>query len=156
MITYWHNLNEREKWMVGIGALCLLFYLFYILLYSPLTSAVNEKAKQLIEKQETLAWMQTVRQQPKNQKVPQMINNAKLLALIGNQLNSGSLRQFPYQLQQTGPGDIQLSFDQVPFSQFLSWLWALGNDYAITLKQFSAERTETPGVVKLMVIITAK
>lgn len=156
MRNYWNNLNERERWMASIGSLCILFYLFYLLLYSPLTTAVSNKAAQLSEKQQTLAWMQQVRQQPKKQKVQQSINNAKLLTLIGNQLGTGSLRRFPYQLQQTGTGDIQLSYELVPFNQFLSWFWTLNNNYAIVLKQFSAERTSTAGVVKLQLVITAK
>ncbi|STX39098.1 type II secretion system protein GspM [Legionella feeleii] len=156
MRNFWNNLNERERWMVGIGSLFALFYLFYLLLYSPLTTAVSNKTAQLSEKQQTLTWMQQVRQQPKKQKVQQSISNAKLLTLIGNQLGTGSLRIFPYQLQQTSSGDIQLSYELVPFNYFLSWLWTLNNNYAIVLKQFSAERTPTAGVVKLQIVITAK
>lgn len=156
MRNFWNNLNERERWMVGIGSLFVLFYLFYLLLYSPLTTAVSNKTAQLSEKQQTLTWMQQVRQQSKKQKVQQSISNAKLLTLIGNQLGTGSLRFFPYQLQQTGAGDIQLSYELVPFNHFLSWLWTLSNHYGIVLKQFSAERTPTTGVVKLQIVITAK
>lgn len=154
--NYWNNLNVRERWMAAIGSFCALFYLFYLLIYSPLVSAVSNKSKQLIEKQETLAWMQQVRQQPKNQKKTQVITNAKLLALIGNQLTNNAFRHFTYQLQQTGSGDIQLSYDRIPYNQFLSWLWSLSNDYAITLKQLTVERTDTPGIVKLMLVLAAK
>jgi general secretion pathway protein M len=153
---YWHYLTERERWMVVVGTVCALLYLFYFLLYQPLRTAVNTKTRQLLEKQETLVWMQQVRQQPKkNQPTTQVINNSKLLALIGNQLSNNGLRQFTYQLQQTGSGDIQLSYEQVPFKPFLIWLWNLHNDYAITLKLFTAECTNTPGVVKQMIVITA-
>ncbi|KTD10533.1 type II secretion system protein GspM [Legionella hackeliae] len=155
-MNYWNNLNERERWMVGIAAACIIFYLFYLLIYSPLVTAVDTKSTQLQEKKETLAWMEQVRKKPKNQKIPQPITSSKLLALIGSQLNTGSLRPFTYQLQQTGQGEIQLSFEQVPFTQFLAWLWKLSNDYALILKQFSAERTDTPGVVKLTIIIAIK
>ncbi len=154
--NYWSNLTERERWIAAIGSVCVLIYLFYLLIYSPLSNSVNEKSQLLIEKQETLAWMELVRQQPKNLKKSEALSNTKLLALIGNQLSDKTFRQFPYQLQQTGPGDIQLSFDRVPYKQFLSWLWSLSNDYRITLKQFTADRTETPGVVKLLIVITAK
>ena len=156
LLNYWNNLNERERWMAAIGSLCVLLYLFYLLLYSPLASSVQTRSKQLLEKKETLAWMQQVRQQPRNQKSVQVISNAKLLALIGNQLTANNFRQFTYQVQQTGTGDIQLSFDRVPYNQFLSWLWSLANDYSITLKQFIIERTDTPGIVKVMLVITAR
>jgi len=154
--NYWHNLNERERWMAMAGSVCLLIFLFYELIYSPLAATVESKSKELNEKQQTLVWMQQVRQLPKKQKTEQLISNTKLLALMGNQLSSNSLQKFPYQLQQTGAGDIQLSYDRVPYNQFLPWLWSLSNDYAIALKQFSAERTETSGIVKLTMVITAK
>lgn len=156
IINYWNNLNERERWLASIGSVITLIYLFYLLIYSPLSSSVSDKSKQLIEKQQTLSWMQQVRQLPVNQKTQGSISNTKLLAVIGNQLNEKTFQAYPYQLQQTGPGDIQLSFDRVPYKQFLLWLWALNNDYAITLKQFTAERSQTAGVVKLLIVITAK
>lgn len=156
IINYWNNLNERERWLTSIGSVTALIYLFYLLIYSPLSTSVSDKSKQLIEKQQTLAWMQQVRQLPLNKKTKRSISNTKLLAIIGNQLNEKSFRPFPYQLQQTGSGDIQLSFERVPYKQFLLWLWTLNNDYAITLKQFTADRSDTAGVVKLLTVITAK
>ena len=156
IINYWNNLNERERWLTGIGSVITLIYLFYLLIYSPLATSVSDKSKQLLEKQQTLSWMQQVRQLPLNNKTKRSISNTKLLAVIGNQLNEKSFQPFPYQLQQTGPGDIQLSFERVPYKQFLLWLWTLNFDYAITLKQFTADRSETAGVVKLLIVITAK
>lgn len=153
--NYWNNLNERERWMAGAGLLILFLYLFYLLAYSPLANMVNTKSNQLAEKQETLIWMEQVRHKPKDRKPIQLITNTKLLALIGNQLSNNSLKPFAYQLQQRGSGDIQLSFERVPYNLFLSWLWTLGNDYSITLKQFTVEHSNTPGVVKLLLIITA-
>ncbi|WP_043873495.1 type II secretion system protein GspM [Legionella massiliensis] len=155
-MNYWNNLNERERWTTGLGILFTLLYLFYLLIYSPLSTAVSTQSKQLIEKQETLAWMEQVRQQPKNQKTLLAISNAKLLALIGNQLSDKAFRTFTYQLQQTGPGDIQISFERVPYKMLLDWLWKLNSDYAITLKQFSVEPSNTPGVVKVLVVLAAK
>lgn len=156
IVNYWTNLSERERWIAGLGSITALCYLFYLLVYSPLSSAVMIQSKQLIEKEETLAWMEQIRQQPKQQKKIQTLNNTKLLALIGNQLNDKAFKPFPYQLEQTGPGDLQLSFDRVPYLQVLAWLWTLNNNYAITLKQFIAERSDTAGVVKLLLIIAAK
>ena len=151
--TYWSNLQERERWMLALGAGCLAFYLFYLFLYSPLSTTIEAKTRQLKEKQETLIWLEQVQQEPKKKTTVQSLSGPKLLALIGNQLNSKPFRSFPYQLQQTNQGDIQLSFDKVPFNSFLAWLWALRQDYAINLKQVMVERSEPAGVVKLMALI---
>ena len=154
MKTYWTNLNNREQWMLGFGGVCCGFFLLYLLLYAPLINAVHNKTQQLIEKQETLVWMQQARLQRKTAKVPQVLNNSQLLTVLADHLKSTSFHRLPYQLQQTGSGDIQLSFDQVPYNAFITWLWSISRQYAFSIKQFNAERTDTPGVVKLMLTVT--
>jgi general secretion pathway protein M len=154
MRTYWANLNERERWIGGLGVACLLIYLFYLLIYSPLNTAVTNGRQQLIEKKETLAWMKDVQHQISNNKKANSINRNKLLTIIAAQLGNKPLQTFPYQLQQTSQGEIQLSFDEVPYSLFLKWLWALNQEYIIVINQLSAERTKTSGLVKLNIVIS--
>ncbi len=156
MKTYWRSLNDREHWMLGTGVFCCFVYLFYALLYAPLITAVHDQSQQLIEKKETLAWMERVRQQHITSKTPQVLTSSKLLTVLATQLKSSSFHHFSYQIQQTGPGDIQLSFEQVPYNAFVSWVWAISEQYTFTVKQLNAERTDTPGVVKLLIVIAAK
>lgn len=153
--AYWTNLNERERLILGLGIIFCTFYLFYLLIYSPLTTAVRSRSQQLLEKQETLVWMQQVRHQQKNKKSPEVLTSSKLLAVMAAQLNSTSFKQFPYQLQQTGVSDIQLVFDRVPYNAFIGWLWSMSEKYTVSIKQLSIERTDTPGVVKLSLVIAA-
>ena len=153
MKAYWDNLSERERWTLGVGALLCFLYLFYLLLYSPLATAVHNKSQQLTEKQETLVWMQQVRQQHKTKKAPQTLTSSKLLTVLAEQLNTTSFKQFPYQLQQIGGSDIQLLFDKVPYNAFMTWLWSVNDKYTISIKQLNVERTDSPGVVKLMIVI---
>ncbi|STX29362.1 general secretion pathway protein M [Legionella beliardensis] len=156
MMNYWNNLNDREKWLLGLGLISTLIYLFYLLLYSPLISAVDEKETQLKEKQETLIWMQQVRQQLPHKSNLKTISSSKLLTVIATELTNQALQKFPYQLQQTSQGDIQLSFENVPYKTFLVWLWQLNNNYALTLKQLVIEKTATVGLVKLTAVIASK
>lgn len=154
MRAYWRNLNDRERWMLGFGGICCFFFLFYILLFAPLLKSVQEKSQQAIEKKETLAWMQQARLQYKTTKAPQALSSVQLLSVLAEKLKSSSFHRFPYQLQQTGAGEIQLSFDRVPYHAFVIWLWAVSQKYAFFVKQFNAERTDTAGVVKMVVTIT--
>lgn len=156
MNNWWANLNERDKWASGLGVSFLICYLFYMLVYAPINEAVQNNSKQLQEKRDTLNWMQTVQQQAGNHHKAQAINRNKLLTVIAGQLDSGPLKPFPYQLQQTGQGDISLFFDKVPYALFLSWLWSLNNDYTISLEQISVEQSPTPGVVKTSALISTK
>ena len=156
MKVYWSNLNERERWIVGLGVVFCAIYMFYLLFYAPLASAVRYKSQQLAEKQETLVWMQQVHQQHTAKKAPQSLTSSKLLTVLAEQLNTTSFKRFPYQLQQTGASDIQLIFDKVPYNAFMAWVWSVNEKYTISIKQLNVERTASPGIVKLMIIIASK
>lgn len=155
MKTYLSTLNEREKWMLISAILCLILYSYYLFLYSPLSHQVIQKSKQLEEKTVTLDWMKKIKQQNHKPKSKQTIDNSQLLTILATQLKEDSTLKFPYQLQQTGAGDIQLTFDAVAFNSFITWLEKINQRYSITLKQFNAERTETPGIVHVMILISA-
>lgn len=151
--AYWTNLGERDRWMLGIGGVCVFFFLLYLVIFSPLMRMTQFKSQQLVEKQDTLVWMEKMHQQHHTVKVPEILTTSKLLTILAERLNSTSFHRFPYQLQQTGTANIQLSFEAVPYNAFITWLWSVREKYAFSIEQFSAERTKTPGVVKLVLII---
>lgn len=154
MKNYWNNLNDREKWTLIGGMLCVFLYLYYLFLYSPLSNAVNQKSKQLVEKTQTLEWMKSVQGQAKAPKTKQTVSDNQLLTLLSSQLNDEKTLKYPFQLQQTGSGDIQLSLAEVPFDLFMNWLSTLNENYTIQIMQFNVEPTPTPGLVKIMIILS--
>lgn len=153
--TYWNQLNVRERVMLLIAGVCCLFYVFYALLYSPLVSAVHQATVQLAEERSTLAWMSEVRQQYTKTKATETLSNGQLLTVLGGQLNKTSFHRYPYQLEQTGSGDIQLSFEDVPYNAFVLWLSKFSQQYTCSIKQFSVDRTKISGVVKVSVVLSA-
>ncbi|RUR10290.1 type II secretion system protein GspM [Legionella sp. km772] len=155
MKSYISNLNEREKWMVLSATLCVLVYVYYFFLYAPIASRVEERQQQFIEKTETLQWMNKVKNQKTTTSVKKTIDNGQLLTLLSTQLKNHATIKFPFQLQQTSSGETQINFDQVPFNLFIEWLAQLNNKYKINIKQFDINKTPTPGVVQLMIILSA-
>ncbi|HBB7076589.1 GspM family type II secretion system protein LspM [Legionella pneumophila serogroup 1] len=154
MKTYLNTLNDREKWMVIVAGVSLFIYGYYLLLYAPLSNQVNQKSTQLIEKTETLEWMKQVRMQKRSAKRKESVDNSQLLTILASQLKNNKTLKFPYQLQQTGSGDVQLTFDAVPFQNFIQWLAKINEVYSISIKQFDVEKTSTPGVTRLMIILS--
>ncbi|CZG87731.1 GspM family type II secretion system protein LspM [Legionella pneumophila] len=154
MKTYLNTLNDREKWMVIVAGVSLFIYGYYLLLYAPLSNQVNQKSTQLIEKTETLEWMKQVRMQKRSAKRKESVDNSQLLTMLASQLKNNKTLKFPYQLQQTGSGDVQLTFDAVPFQNFIQWLAKINEVYSISIKQFDVEKTSTPGVTRLMIILS--
>ncbi len=152
---HWSHWSERERVLVVLATIFLSFYLFYAILFEPLNRALENNRTQLQSDRATLAWMQQVYRQYKKTTTPQTINSGQLLTLIGQQLNATAFHQYVYQLEQIASGDIQLSFETVPYNVFLLWLKKFNTQYALTIKQFSAEKTQVPGMVKLSVVLAA-
>lgn len=155
MKSYLSNLNERERWTLIGGLICVVLYGYYLFLYEPLSSKVKLKSTQLHEKASTLTWMQQVRLEHRNSPKKQTVSNSQLLTVLANQLKESTLRKFPYQLQQASSGEIQLTFDEVPFNPLIEWLTQINEQYALAIKQFDASKLETPGIIKLAVMINA-
>lgn len=154
LLSYWKNLNEREQWTLAIGGIFCGIYLFYLIIYSPLITAVATRNQQLQEKRETLVWMQQIQKQYRRpQQALQKISNSKLLSLIASELSSPSFKGFTYQMQQSGAGDIQLSFEQVPYNTFITWLWDMTHQYRLSIKELRIEHHKTPGLVKLTITL---
>ncbi len=156
VMAYWTNLNERERFTLGIGVVFCFFYLYYLLLYAPLSHAVYTKSQQLLEKQETLSWMEHVRKSANLKRPTQSITRSQLLTVLANQLNTTSFKQFPYQLQQSGDSEITLIFERVPYTPFIVWVRSFNAKYRLSIKQLTVLPADAPGVVKLTIVITTK
>ena len=135
--------------------LCVTIYIYYFFIYTPLNNNVLQKSTQLTEKMATLEWMNKVKQQTHLNQAKQKVDNGQLLTLLATELKDNPNLNFPYQLQQTGSGEVQLTFDVVAFKLFIEWLEKINEHYAISVKQLDVEHSKTPGLTKLMIIITA-
>lgn len=154
LLAYWKSLNEREQGTLGFAGVFCVIYLFYLIIYSPLTSAVANKNQQLQDKRETLAWMQKIQQQYRQPgKALEKLDSSKLLSLIASELGKPAFSVFTYQMQQTGSGDIELSFEKIPYNAFITWFWEISHHYTIHIKELHIEQSETPGLVKLNLLI---
>ena len=156
MKQYWENLSTRDRWALVIGGACLLIYLFYILVLSAVWEALEEKDRLHTEKYQTLAWMKKVKDIDTTKKPIQKTSNAELLSILSSQLKNRAFQAFPFQLLQTGNGDIQITFESVSFNDLMNFLYGLNQKYQFEVKQLNAQSLETPGLVKLTIILSAK
>lgn len=155
MKDYFNNLNDREKWMVIGGGICLIFFIYYAFLYAPLRNAATQQSEKLVEQIDTLEWMKKIKQEGHSLQKKQKLDNSQLLTLVATQLKQSKTINVPYQLEQTGSGEVQLSFDEVPFKLFITWLEKINETYSFTVKQLNIEKTKTSGVTKLMIVMSA-
>ena len=150
---FWDGLNERERRAACVGDIGVLLYLAYVI-YAALHQSVLDRTAELKEKKETLAWMRVAQTRFTPQKKgPTVLDGSKGLTVFSEALKKTAFHESPYQLQQVADGTLQLSFDSVPYHAFLHWLWQMSTRYTMVVKTFNAEQTDTPGMVRLTIII---
>ena len=153
LLQFWYQLNHRERSLLLWGGACLGLYLAYAT-YTSLTEAVVANTQSLSEKKETLAWMKQAETQfSSKQTGSTVLDKTKGLSVLSERLKAASFHAFVYQLQQLNEDELQLSFEKVPYTGFLTWLSSISKKYNITIKEFHVDRTNTRGLVKLTVII---
>lgn len=156
MNKFWQNLNERERWMVGMAFLAVMAWVFYALLYSPVLEELETNTALLKEKMADLQWMKQLNPASIQESSQKKVSNNQLITLIATELKNTNVQKFPYQLQQTSSGEIQLSFEKVPFQYIITWLAKLKENYRFTIKQFTVEKTETPGLTRFLLILSVE
>lgn len=155
MMNKWHTLREREQSSLIAAGVLLVLYVLYFFIVSPLLTAVDTTQKQILEKKETLTWMQKINHLHHSAKAPKPLTNGQLLSLIAKQLGTPRYQGFPYQLQQSSGNDILLVIEKIPYALIMQWLYTLTQEYTVNLKQLTVDKTLTSGLVKFQITLTA-
>lgn len=156
MIQAFQQLKPRERLAVAFAVAALLLYIFYAFIYSPLHTAVIAKEQEYSEKTQTLRLMKNVQRMGANNQKKEVVSNTQLLALMTVEFKKPAFQGFPYQIQQTGTGDIQVGFNQVPYEVMIPWLWTLTTHYVIDLKQVTIAAQPVAGLVECHVTLAVK
>ncbi len=156
MKAQWQQFNEREQGAILISGLFLIAYLSYASFFSPLSKMVTTAQKRWHEQTVTLTWMLHVQQNYHEEKKPQKVASSNLLSILTEVLDQASFNRFAYQLEQTATGDIQLSFENVPYNGFMEWLRDQSAQYTLSIKNLDVTKTNINGVVTVSVIFGAE
>ena len=123
---WWSGLQERERWILGLGALVLVLTFAYLLI-DPLFSGVSARTQRVAEKEATLALLQrTAATLPKAgtsqaQTSPNVVieKTAKLAGLR------------PTQTQPVGESGARTQFDAVEADALIAWIETLAREHGL-------------------------
>jgi general secretion pathway protein M len=149
MINTWNQLKEREKVFVIAGAVILGFYLLFSLILNPLANQVDKKERELKDKAELVIWMRDALKLYENNKQTQKISLAKLSSVISIELQRPPFNAFPYQIQQAQNNLMTLTFNEVPFREFMHWLKTLTEHYQVKIENLVAQKVQDEGLVRI-------
>ena len=146
LINYWQQLQPRERSIVSWGALAALLMLLFTFIWSPWHKAIGHMESVIPLKRVDLVWMRqqaaalgeagTVAPQANVRGVGQ-----SLMAIVEQSAKASgvgeSIQQMIPRLNST---EVSVVLESASFNRWLGWVDMLEKQYAVTVKQLSAER----------------
>jgi general secretion pathway protein M len=144
------SLQPRERWLVISGAILVLLVAIYLLGLAPLYKAINDRSVRITQKQQDLAWMQSVTGQLStlNGAQPAASHNGEsMVVVIANSASNRNIASALTGQTPDGLNGVRVRFEGVSFDALVVWLGALQKDYGIHIKDAEITRMSQLGQV---------
>jgi general secretion pathway protein M len=144
------ELQPRERVIIIVGTVLVLLTAIYTLGLAPLNKAVNTRNQHITEKQQDLAWMQSMagKLSAMGNALPASANsNESMVVLIANAASGGGVATALTGQTPDGPNGVRVRFEGVQFDALVLWLGALQKDYGIHVKAAEINRGAQSGLV---------
>ncbi|HEY5756967.1 MAG TPA: type II secretion system protein M [Steroidobacter sp.] len=151
-------LQPRERIIIIAGGVLVLIVAAYVLLLSPLYSAVNAQAKRVAQKEGDLAWMRSVAGEvavlsanapshpgPSNESMVVLIDRAARECGLGSSLTG----QTP-----NGERGIRVRLESAEFDKLMVCLGTLQQVHSVDVESATIDRTAKPGLVNANLVLT--
>ncbi|MET0230690.1 MAG: type II secretion system protein M [Rhodanobacteraceae bacterium] len=156
--AWWSNLAERERSMVGIGAVVVVLLLGWALVWHPLAVKRAALLDTLESDRRDLAYVRVAAAEV--ERLRSVGTHARrdrqgrsLLALADSTARSGGLEGALRRVEPTGPASVRVSFESARFDVLIDWIEGLTRDYGIEALDFSADRSDGIGLVNARVTL---
>ncbi|EKD77292.1 MAG: hypothetical protein ACD_42C00396G0007 [uncultured bacterium] len=152
------NLADRERRIALVGGVLVAALIFYAVIWSPLSSAVDDSKKQLYTQRSLLLYLkkssQKIQQLKASGVTVSVTSNADLLSVLEQSLSSQSLSSYLKQVNEPQQNQFALTFKAVPFDKLMQWLQMMSSTHGVTVKQLSATRLMTVGLADVQITLS--
>ncbi len=153
IMEYWQGLQPRERVMLLIGGVALLFALFYFLLWQPVMSARAQMRQEVQQQQALLQWMKDAASEAKllrgvagaNGK-NKGLGGQSLLSLVDQSAKQQGLGDAVKRIEPDGK-QVRIWFEAANFDQLAGWLEKISAGNGVRVVNATIERTDAPGLV---------
>lgn len=156
MIERFQQLSLREKQTVTIGVVCVLFFLFYSLLWAPFTTKVDTLRESVKRNDALLSFMQSTDQQIQNLSKNNMKTPAKSrgssLSVLQNNIHQSEIATQLSDMQQKDHDAVQLNFKEVDFDKLMSWLMTNTSE-GWMISEFTVTKSSKAGMVSAVIAL---
>ncbi|HLD84904.1 MAG TPA: type II secretion system protein M [Coxiellaceae bacterium] len=156
---WWNGLADRERRWLSIGGVFVGIFVIYNLMWSPLSSAVQDDAIQVKSQRALLIYMQnaahTISQLQAEGIRAATTNATNILSLTEQNLSSHELTVFLKQVQQPEQNQVSLIFEKVPLDQLMLCLQQLSMTQGVHILSLTAERLAVAGTANVTVVLSS-
>lgn len=151
------QLEQRERRLVSVGAVAVIFAAIYFLFWSPMTDSVDAMRRQIKGQQKTLAWMKSVdaalKKTASGAQQTSVMSPVELLSYLQKAIKRDGLQESLTQLKQSSNNAIHMQFKDVSFDRLMKTLIGVLGRQNVTISQFNAVAVNQPGLVDADMIL---
>ena len=158
MKEWWENLQSREQNMVLLATIVSVIFLFYLIAWSPLVTARDNKRQQVENNQQLLSWMTAKSSEIKQLKLtnPNLLkkdSKRSLLAIVDSLANQLGLRAAIKRIEPDGPHKATIWIEEMNFDALIHLLGQLDKRSNVKVNQADVSKLDQPGVVKAKIVL---
>ncbi|MES1196474.1 MAG: type II secretion system protein M [Steroidobacter sp.] len=149
-------LQPRERMIVSISAVLLLLVTIYSLVLSPLYKSVNERSAHVVQKQQDLAWMQSMAPQLRALGISKPVSNPgeSMVVVIASSAGRANIASSIAGQTPVGNNSVRVRLENVQFDSLVVWLGMLQSDFGINVDAADIAHGAQPGQVKAGLTLT--
>lgn len=153
MLEWYRQQSRRDQMALGICAVFVLFYVFYISIWKPAGERLDRMQRATEESKQTLVWMQSAVAEASSLMQQGGASggsfNGNLNQLAQRSLASQGLKI--KRMQPSGDKELQVWVDGAEYAAAMRWLKAMEVDNGLTLKTVAISAANQSGLVSLRV-----
>lgn len=147
ILKNWHQLQPRERLILGLGSIIIVVILSYSLILKPWHRAIGNMQKSLQVWRADLVWMQHHAKLVKDGGVssPQKFKgeNQSLMAVVEQTAKASGVRSAIQQMvPRENNQEVSVVLEDVSFNNWVKWVDILQNQYGVAIKQLTADRED--------------
>lgn len=143
-------LQPRDRAIVATAIILLIVVSVYSLALSPIYKAVRIRNENVTQKQQDLAWMQSMAPQLRALIIsrPVINQNESLVVVIASSAGRANIASAIAGQTPVGNNKVRVQLDTVSFDSLVTWLGMLQSDFGITVEGAEIAHGAQPGQVK--------
>jgi general secretion pathway protein M len=148
------SLNERERRMVIIGAVCVVLLLIFGVIL-PLDHSVARAQARITTKQADLAWMHEVTPElsAAGPTVAAATSERSMLVVVDRAAREAGLAKSLTSSEPSGAGGLQVRLEKAPFDAVVAWLARLSEQEGIRVDSATIDNAGQPGIINAGVVL---